>query len=253
MWHEDLILYVINLDRSPDRLQSAKEQLVATELNWERVSAIDAALLADDVIADHDLRRFSENVGRPVRRGEIALFASHIKAMQQFLASSRSYAVIFEDDMGIDDNRLFKQVLDSLLRVHELWDIVKLSGVHRHPLPVKQAPLCGNVILGAPLFKTAGNCGYLVNRRAAAAIIDGLKPWDDHFDHKFDHPWRFNMKYRVVWPFVVHERSFLHTIDYGARRTKFSLWQRRKTLFYRMKIGLRRLLYNARHGFFLVS
>lgn len=176
-----------------------------------------------------------------------------MKAMDAFLESGASAGLILEDDFVIPDLSVFRRITSALMRRPACWDIVRLSGAHRYPLPVKQASLVAPYVLAAPLLKlTAATC-YSINRRAAAIILEKLPPINDHFDHRLDQPWLFGLNYRMVHPFPVREARGFSTINYVNRAAKFSAWQRRHCLYYRIEVGVQRLTYNTCHGFFLFN
>jgi GR25 family glycosyltransferase involved in LPS biosynthesis len=193
--------YVINLDRSRERLSAAASQLDEAGIGWQRISAIDGHAFDEVLVARYDVATFARNVGRGISGSEIALHLSHMKAMEAFLESRSTAGLIFEADFVIDDLSTFKRVASALMRCPACWDIVRLSGAHRYSLPVKQACLVAPHVLAAPLLKLTGATCYLINRRAAAIILERLPPINDHFDHRLDQPWLFGLNYRMVHPF----------------------------------------------------
>ena len=74
----DIASYLINLDRSPDRLSSAATQLDRTGLRGQRIRAVDGQELGDVNASCCDAQAFARNVGRSVSASEIALCLSHI-------------------------------------------------------------------------------------------------------------------------------------------------------------------------------
>jgi glycosyl transferase family 25 len=87
-------IYVINLERSPDRWELVQEDFAKLGLTPLRIDAVDGmtldfpALSAGNQSAD----------GRKLHEGEIACAMSHRKALETFLASDAEAAVILEDD-----------------------------------------------------------------------------------------------------------------------------------------------------------
>src|SRR5688572_13722755 len=128
----DTAFFVINLERSPDRLRSAAHQLDIAGLAWQRVAAVDSRAV-EDAAQEDNRELFARNIGRDISSSEIALYLSHIKAIESFLASKARFGVIFEDDLAIKDITAFKDVIRELVRRDNRWDIVKLSGTHRFP------------------------------------------------------------------------------------------------------------------------
>lgn len=87
--------YLINLDRSTDRLAVMNERMSAIGITAERVSGVEGAKL--------DLK--SENIAVPnykyprsLTLGEIGCFLSHRKCWEKFVQSGDEWALILEDD-----------------------------------------------------------------------------------------------------------------------------------------------------------
>lgn len=90
--------FVINLDSAADRWAFLEKNFAQSELRLERVPAIDSKLLA---FPYHDFSEHSYRLlhGRTPNRSEFACYLSHRKALQAFLATGESHAVIGEDDI----------------------------------------------------------------------------------------------------------------------------------------------------------
>jgi glycosyl transferase, family 25 len=78
-------IYLINLDRNPERLAHMREQL--NGVAFERVSAVDGS---NDPPTTKGLTRF-----------ELACLESHRSAWRKFLASAESLACFLEDDLHV--------------------------------------------------------------------------------------------------------------------------------------------------------
>ena len=88
-------VYVINLDRRPDRWEAISGNLQRLGLEAERVPAVDARTVTDD-----ELRRWLD-LKRPLfkmGRGSQATFLSHIRAFDRFLDSASPAALFLQDD-----------------------------------------------------------------------------------------------------------------------------------------------------------
>ncbi len=154
-----LPVFVINLDRRPDRWQAISARLNELGIAFERIQAIDA----NENLA-------SENTDG-MDPGGRACLASHCKAMRAFLATGADAALIFEDDAVIASDTA--TVLESV----EWWPpgagAVKLETTGAKPR-----------ILGAQLGQTptgralrrmyhgsGGAAGYLIGRTGAEAAM----------------------------------------------------------------------------------
>lgn len=126
---ENLLVLVINLDRSPDRLARMTERLNQMSFAWQRLPAVEGALIPEIRPDDVDEAKYRKQHGKPLARAEVGCYLSHVKAMQHFLDSGKQYLLLFEDDAYPEAG--FVQVLEDVLQKPELWDVVKLTGFHR--------------------------------------------------------------------------------------------------------------------------
>ena len=95
--------YLINLDRSPDRLAEADAQLRAAGVAYERVPAVDGRTLGWAGLRGRVSRfRFFLVHGRLPTPGEVACACSHLEAYRRLLASGEGAALVFEDDAALD-------------------------------------------------------------------------------------------------------------------------------------------------------
>ena len=128
----EIAVYVINLDRSADRLAHMTAQLDSIGLEFERIPAVEGAHLqldgncGDEFSIDFDYWRKYHH--RNVTASEIGCYLSHIKALETFLASSLSFALILEDDAEIAPDLV--EVLHAIAVRAAEWDLVKLCASH---------------------------------------------------------------------------------------------------------------------------
>jgi len=249
---ETVRYFVINLDRSPDRLGTSTKRLAAIGVPFERVAAVDGRSLGPGPWPEVDSPTFRRNAGRGFSANEIACNLSHIKALKQFLATRAEYAVVLEDDFVLPPGRDFGELINALATRPREWDIAKLYG-NRPCAPVHKRHLVGKYTLAAPLLKYTGAVAYMVNRHGASEIVRMATPITLGFDHYLDQPWIYRaVKYRVVLPRPVDtDTSFKSSIGYPDSKKYLPIF-RIPALIHRMRVGLARLFYNARHGFFLL-
>lgn len=236
--------FVINLDRSADRLERIAQSLGQLGLPFTRVAAVDGRQLSDDErIRSLDEATYRRRHGMSSLPGELGCYLSHVKAMHAFLATEADAALILEDDVQPEPE--LPQVLQALLGCPDRWDMVKISGVHSGT-PVRVARLTGRHGLAVMLSRCTGSSAYVVNRRAARAYVDGLLPMSLPYDHVFDQGWHFGLKVRMVSPLAArHDAQVATTITAaasGASR-KFHWSRRWSTYAYRLGNEWRRLRY----------
>lgn len=190
---------VINLDRSPERLVSMQQGFVATGFPLQRVAAIDARRddLSGMVI---DRSAFSKIHGRSlIHPGEIGCYASHLKALSEFLATGKRFGVIMEDDVipqpGLEQN------LATLIEWESDWDIIPLFHFHRGgPVPMRSTPHLSLTVFFGPVTSAAA---YLVNRRAAEVLLQKLSTMEACFDHALFANWHHFLRVRGVTPMPI--------------------------------------------------
>ena len=94
--------YVINLDRSPQRLSNISEQCNHHNIDFVRISAFDGSALNLEKLADDTACRYE--IGRTIQQGEVGCFLSHKKALDEFLSTEAEFAIILEDDAILSNN-----------------------------------------------------------------------------------------------------------------------------------------------------
>ncbi len=159
-------VYVINLDRQTERLRWMERGLAAAGVSFRRVRAVDATHLAPAFI-----RRMTERNSRELTRYEIALVMSHRKAWRALLRSPASHGVVFEDDVHI--GRDFAALLAAIDAGDVAFDIVKLESVgERVLIDFGDACRIAGRQLGRLRSAYMGAAGYVINRRAAAKLLE---------------------------------------------------------------------------------
>ena len=168
-------VYVINLDRRPDRWTAMSAQLDRLGIEAVRIAAIDKHRLRID---DPALDRLTE--------GHIACLHSHCKAVEAFLDTDAPAALVMEDDVEIGAE--IPQLIADLSWWPPEYGLVKLqSAIDPETLiwlgkPVGSTP--SGRLLRPVRHSALGAYGYLIDRRTAWGI-KALRPADLHMpiDH----------------------------------------------------------------------
>lgn len=246
---ERVRIYVINLDRSPDRLAFMSEQLDRLPIPWQRVSAIDGKTLGPpqpDVI---DVAAYMRSHGKPVNMNRVGCYLSNVKVMQQFLESDAEFAVILQDDVVLGAD--FAGLIGALIDDCALWDMVKLAAFH-NPLTIAVRTYDGGAKLASMLTRTTSAAAYLVNRHAAERYVEKLLPMHVPFDHAFDRAWYFGFRLFGVLPFPAKSQSAgvstITGVEGHSPDKKFPWWQRSTVLAYRTRNEVSRFVYFTWHG-----
>lgn len=171
-------IYLINLDRRPDRLAAMQAGAQALGLALTRVAALDARTADTGVVDAHFTP--SGPLG-PLPLGDKCCGLSHRMAWRQFLDSGEAYAVFLEDDVILSKTA-------ARLLADESWirgDVVKLE----HFGPQNQRILVGPALpapdgfaLAPLLSRHPGGAAYILSRAAATRLcaIDRFSLPVDH-------------------------------------------------------------------------
>lgn len=197
--------YLINLDRATERLKLMELEFNKCNLSYERIPAVDAKKLTDN------LYTINNKYDRNFVPGEIGCYLSHVNTLEQFLKSPYQFAVILEDDAILDSN--FKPIIENVIQqynshtTYQQWDVLKLSnGKRRH---IKINNVDNKYIIGAcgtsiPITTIAA----IWTREAAEKFLDKTiinnKPVVRRpIDCELQHPWEYNLKIYNLLPSIV--------------------------------------------------
>lgn len=216
-------VYLINLDGSDDRLASARGQLDAARIGFERVPAFDGRALRIEEFPDYDPEAAMRYLGRPMRGGEIGCYLSHLDCARRFLDTDAAHAVVLEDDMQLGPG--FAEglglVLDWLAAHPDGWDLVNI-GPNRHKIYTGlygfQAGGRRHELTAAHYFPMT-TTGLIWSRSGAQAFVEGhgriWAPVDNYFRW-----WQTRAdRGLAVWPALVTTTGAESEIaDAGANR-----------------------------------
>jgi glycosyl transferase, family 25 len=235
--YEDVIVYVINLDRSPERLAQISKRLATLEVSFERIAAFDASK-QDLSVCKIDREAFTRVHGRKnVRDAEIGCHQSHVIVLKKFMQSDKQFAVIFEDDIHVGDG--LSATLDQLKNWHAHWDIVPIFHWHRGtPLQIQHA---GKYALNVFLTSVTSSAAYVVNRHAAKTLLDYMQTQTACVDHELFDTATHGLRLRGVTPkcITLSEQANVSTINTNTSH-KPAFWKRMPTLIYRSQYAARR-------------
>ena len=162
-------IYLINLERRPDRLAAMTARAYGLGLALERVEAVDAA-----AVEPHVLDRWFEDDGPlgEIPRGDKACLLSHRMAWQKFLAGGDPHAVFLEDDVML--SRGAGAVLADDGWIPAGAGVVKLEhyGPRGQRVLLTGIRATGNGLqTGRMLSRHTGAAAYILSRPAAELLL----------------------------------------------------------------------------------
>ncbi len=241
---EKCTVLLINLDRSPDRLAAATQSFAEVGVPPQRLPGIDARLSDLSAFAV-DRKSFAVAHGRSlIHAGEIGCYQSHLKALRVFLESGKPFGVILEDDTVAEP--WLQDTLSTLFEWSDDWDIVPLFHFHRGgPVTIRRGNGLSLTVFFGPVSSAAA---YVVNRKAAAVLVEDLATMRACADHALFTTWRNGLRLRGVTPMAVRlaPQAGVSTINNTAFKKPFVLL-RLRTFMARSHLALR-IVFSGLHA-----
>lgn len=160
------LAFVINLDRSADRLRRFMAMAQSQALAIERIPAVDGRALARETIE----ALTAPTALYPLTAAEVGCFLSHRRAWERLLESSAAHAAIFEDDAVFSPD--LKEVIAGLADLANAPDLVQMESTPGRRLAVfeTEASVHGRSLKRLRAV-SIGSCAYRLNRKAAKALL----------------------------------------------------------------------------------
>lgn len=120
-------IYLINLNRSPERLEFMQQQLQPMNIAIKRIEAIDGAQLDENILAKYRQQSKQSYLHyNPLNQGEIGCAMSWHKVWHSITNQEQKAVVALEDDVQLGDN--FLTTITALLNKIDENIIIDLSG-----------------------------------------------------------------------------------------------------------------------------
>lgn len=239
-------LYVINLDRSPDRIERLDKIFEKLDLGFIRVPAIDGLTLDDKFILGVKQNQLWPDA---LTRGEIACFLSHKAALEKVATGKEKFAAIFEDDVRLSNDAAYFLKTDEW--IPENAEIVKIE-THGKKVWLGEGIDLKNGYVVAPLkSRHIMAAGYIVSKEAAKKLCSMM----DTITFPFDH-FLFNPKCHVfgqfeMWqldPAIVRQAGLESTLEND--RTKIDKDKKQRRAFSKtISREIKRMISRAKTGF----
>lgn len=198
-----LPVYLINLDRSPERLAFMCAQATALGFSFIRIPGVDGRAGLPDWLKD----KFPSN---RMTSGEVGCYASHLEVFRTMLAEGHSAAIVLEDDAVLDLD--FHTVGRRAIAASPIgWDVIHLQTKFKnswHPL----AKLGWGYELIRHARLPAGSTAYAISAAGCRKLLS-LNAHVRPFDMEFRYAWVGGLDlYGVHPPPAAGHRRFASTI-----------------------------------------
>ncbi len=236
-----LPVFVINLNRSPERWAAVQESGAGLALH--RVEAVDGREIPRDQWVDVDGARFQRDHGRKIVAGEYGCYRSHLAALSQVADEGHPAAVIAEDDVRLNADLAHR--VQALLEAAPEAGLIKLIN-HRTQGFIKKGVSALGDTYGRCLHGPQGSAAcYAVTREAAIKLRSALATMWLPWDVALERGWHTGVRtYTVHKPLVeLAELRAQTTICKDYSDTKPPFWRRSSTALFRASDYLSRVGY----------
>jgi glycosyl transferase, family 25 len=200
-------IFLINLDRSHERLALMQAQANELGLAFERMPAIDGTRqLPGWMVA-----QFLDDCGRArggLSEGEVGCYASHLVVFSKIVERRLKAAIVLEDDAILDQD-FERSACAAMCAAPVGWDCIHLSTDFKRPaFPVVDLGLGRSLVRYKRL--PVNSLGYVVSRAGAAKLLAArqrLRP----FDLEFRLAWQTGLEMFGTYPALARANQRLET------------------------------------------
>jgi glycosyl transferase, family 25 len=208
------LYFCINLKRAPERRNSIENEAEKVGIDVIFIDAIDGNGIDPKDQLEYnraDRLRFDQDM----LPNEVACVLSHKCALETFLASGASAAVVLEDDAIISPE--LRSFVEASLDLAFEWDAINLENRSKKEIWPAIAKL-GETRVHASAWLSNGTTGWLYSRNGARKVLSSLGSFRHAYDTHLGFFWRHGLTAFCVTPPLVRERNDCSTI--GLRTPK---------------------------------
>ena len=206
MSQKKLVTFLINLDRSRDRLAYSKLEFERYGVDYTRIEAVDGRQI--DIADFPQATRNGWAYHTPLTVNEVACYMSHLNALKSFLASDATHAMILEDDFAFVEDPM--PCISSMMEIDD-WDIVKLYNWKKRRLKKYFASFMTSAQKSYSLYFNAStaicNTGQLFSRSGAEKFLAKKNHFYRPVDVELKHYWEQKLRIKSLSPPIITEHK----------------------------------------------
>ncbi len=215
----DIPIYVVNLDRSPERLQAIAEQLAQMGMSFKRVSGVDGKTSSLERELFSGRASLSNVPKQSLTREEIGCHLSHLKTFDEILASGVASAIILEDDLIISPS--FRSAAVALAGRFSGEPVVIKLEPWRKPRLAYMVHRCGDFDLIFTNHQLTQTAAYFITAEAIRLLRTPLSRIDRPYDDSLYAARENGVGILSLSPAIAQQTaSFQSLIETGRRRLR---------------------------------
>lgn len=184
--------FLINLDRSPERLAHMRKQAEELKITLRRVPGVDGSANLPEWLRQG---AFDSEAG--LSSGEIGCYASHLSVCRQIREQSLDAAIVLEDDVTLAPD--FEVASTSAIQsAPSGWDIIHFSTHFKRPaFPI--APLGNGRALVRYARMPSNSAAYAISSAGASKLLAAERRGRP-YDLEFRYAWLRGLEVYGVYP-----------------------------------------------------
>ncbi len=213
-------VFVINLDKDNNRLKSIVEQCNNSNLNCQKIKAINGRYVNIDEIKKKGILTMNEDSffnhnkhGRDSLKGSIGCALSHRKTWKRISKMEDGNYLILEDDVVLPTNFNF-HIEQLWSRIPKKWDIIFLGGVRRYG-KLEDLNILKAVKTSTNFWNNCGLYAYIIRPQSAKKMVSLCTPINNYIDIQLNRHYDKLNAYYIVPSLVKHNFDVKSTRNIG--------------------------------------
>jgi glycosyl transferase family 25 len=220
MAENQIPIFVINLDRSPERLKRMSARLSQLGLTYERVPAIDGKMIDNATRDRFNPKRSWHNYND----SDMACYLSHLKALGIIAEREVPRAIVLEDDASFGSG--FARWTASACPLPDDVELLKLEGFGAKNSPKIPVSRYGNQTIQFSYKPTGGAAAYIITLAGAQRVLQELRVMRGLLDSDLFAYWMTGIGVYELSPFPARQDGCPTTMarpKLGSRTLRFRL------------------------------
>jgi glycosyl transferase, family 25 len=193
-----LPIFVLNLDRSAERLAWCRERLEREGLELTRVRGVDGTRLSSEEIgAVYDSALNRRHYFISLTSGEVGAYLGHLAAWRRIIADGVEAALVLEDDFACPGS--MSELVQAIRRWPVEYDLLRLYGRPTGP-GRSLGPLLPGLMVEHRAVASIGCVAQVVSRRGAEKLLSTMMPITRPVDVEMQFWWRHQIIMHNVVP-----------------------------------------------------
>jgi len=219
-----VLAYLLNLDRSTDRLQHMTEQFARIGYPFVRIAGVDGGGFTESELREFAARR---PLHAPWSAGLAGCLLSHLKVWRIIVEAGEPFAAVFEDDVHLAMD--LRALLNSTGWIPPDADVLRLEANSRMILkPGITITVAPARQLHQAVSGSWGSAGYIISRRAAESALSAPESWhhspDTFLFKPGNTPFAATLRRYQVKPAVCIQDMLLKGADSSMKSLVESKW-----------------------------